>query len=288
VDKDPYVYPGTSVLRNRRNIVEPEQAERFEIRATFARLRELEEHPTAGNFDRAHLQAIHRHIFQDVYEWAGELRSVDIAKPGSPFFARPPFIASALAEIADRLRDESQLRGLNVEAFSTRAGYHLGEINAVHPFREGNGRAQREFVRELALAAGFLIDWSNTSSDLMNQASALSFRSGNSSGLAALLRSAISVAASPNVVSDLPVFVPGSNEIVDRREDLRVGADQSMRILGRSEDGERVFGRCGGGILSVTREVFAELPRVDDTVTLSHENGRDVAYPQERDHGLDR
>ena len=90
-----------------------------------------------------------------------------MGKPGLPFFARPPFIAPALDEIAKRLRAESQLRGLDVNAFSIRAGYLLGEINAVHPFREGNGRAQREFMRELTAVAGYQIDWSNTPSDLI-------------------------------------------------------------------------------------------------------------------------
>lgn len=151
VAEDPYCYPGTESLRNRRGIRDLGRLQRFETRATFGRLRELEERPIAGDFDRAHLQAIHRHLFQDVYPWAGELRDVDIAKPGSPFFARPPFIAPALDELAAKMRAESHLQGLDRDDFALRAGHYLGEINAVHPFREGNGRAQREFVRELGV-----------------------------------------------------------------------------------------------------------------------------------------
>jgi len=89
-------------------------------------------------------------------------------------------------------------------------------------------------------------------------------------------------------IPSLPVYEPGPNEVIDRREDLRLGVDQTMRVLGRSADEERVLGRCGAGILSVPRNAFAEAPRVDETVTLSRKTGRDVARPPEPDLGLER
>jgi cell filamentation protein len=82
---------------------------------------------------------------------------------------------------------EKQLAGLSPAAFSDRAAYYLGELNALHPFREGNGRAQREFVRHLAHANGYYIAWENLSRANMLQASIESFR-GDTSKLAAIIR----------------------------------------------------------------------------------------------------
>ncbi len=288
---DPNVYPGTSILRNLRGIRDPEELERFEAMATAGRILQLQERPITGGFDRSQLQAIHRHIFQDVHPWGGELRDVDIAKPGSPFFARPPFIAPALDELAGKMRAESYLQGLDSIDFALRAGHYLGEINAVHPFREGNGRAQREFIRELAEAAGYRIDWSHTSRELMYHASALRFERGDASGLAALSHDAIAEPPGRHTgpdVSSLPVFEPATHELVDRREDFTLNIAQMMRVLGRLADGGRVLGRCGAGILSVARTAFLETPHVDQTVTLSRASGRDVAQPVATDLGLER
>ena len=86
----------------------------------------------------------------------------------------------------------------------------------------------------------------------------------------------------------LPVYEPASHDIVERQEDLTIGFEQTMRVLGRSADGERVLGRCGGGILSVARDAFAHVPRVDDIVTLARQNDHYIARPKERDRGLER
>ncbi len=189
---DPYVYPGTSTLKNLRDLRDADELRAFETRASFARIRELQERPIEGNFDRAHLQAIHKHIFQDVYAWAGKPREgVDIAKPGSPFFGFSQYIVPSLDDLFAKLQAEQNLRGLGADAFSLRAGHYLGEINAVHPFREGNGRAQQEFIRELGEPSGHRIDWSRVSREMMYHTSKLSFRGGDSSGLAAAISTAI-------------------------------------------------------------------------------------------------
>jgi cell filamentation protein len=82
---DPYVYPGTSVLRNLRDIRDAQVLSEFEADATARRLRQLEQKPIDGRLDAGHLQAIHHHIFQDVFEWAGDFRTVNISKSGDPF-----------------------------------------------------------------------------------------------------------------------------------------------------------------------------------------------------------
>ena len=187
---DPYTYPGTEVLRNLLDIREPARLAAFEANETAARLIELSVKPTTGGFDAPHLRAIHRHIFQDVYAWAGSFRTVNIAK-GGHLFAAAAFIESALEEVAAKLRREGYLQGLQATAFAVRSGYYLAEMNAIHPFRDGNGRAQRELVRELAAERGFSIDWRRVTRGEMIAASLESFQTGNSMAMAALIVAAM-------------------------------------------------------------------------------------------------
>ena len=186
---DPYVYPGTNVLRNVRNIRDPEKLAELEGQATNFRIRQLEHEPIVGAFDTRHLQSIHQHIFQDVYPWAGELRTVNIGKSGG-LFAFKELIVSALARTFRDLKKELHLNGADLLRFCSRAAYYLGEINAIHPFREGNGRTQREFIRELALKNGYLLNWSRVSREQMLEASKQSFRRDNL-GLEQVLRCAL-------------------------------------------------------------------------------------------------
>lgn len=183
---DPYTYPGTDVLRNILDIRDPQQLAAFEANATAARLIELDAAPLVGQFDVAHLKAIHRHIFQDVYPWAGEFRTVNISK-GGHLFGAAAFAERTLEELLRKLSGECHLKGIAARDFATRAGYYMGEINAIHPFRDGNGRAQREFIRELGAQAGFVIDWSGVTREQMVEASFESFKTGQSSGMAALI-----------------------------------------------------------------------------------------------------
>lgn len=154
---DPYQYPGTDVLKNLRDIRDQDFLSQFEAEATSRRIIELIDSPLMGNVDLVHLKPIHKHIFQDVYAWASEFRTVNISKEGH-LFARSDFVAAALKDLLQRLATENHLRTMDRNLFAEMAGFFLGEINAAHPFREGNGRAQREFIRELGLYAGFVID----------------------------------------------------------------------------------------------------------------------------------
>jgi cell filamentation protein len=173
---DPYVYPGTNILRNLLEIEDHERLQQFEAVSTAYRISELRLSPIAGSFDTAHLQRIHHHIFQDVYSWAGQFRIVDIQKEGEFWFCRHEFIPEALAELFDKLKAENNLRNRDHHEFGARAGYYLTELNAIHPFREGNGRAQREFIRELGLHARRSVDWTRATRDEMYSASIAGFR----------------------------------------------------------------------------------------------------------------
>lgn len=182
---DCYTYPGTEVLRNKADIPEQEALDAFEADATAVRMLELLDRPIQGIFDLAHLQAIHRHLFQDIYEWAGELRTVDISK-GNSRFANCGMIESYLGKELRRLPGERFLLGLPPELFVARLAHYMSEINAAHPFREGNGRAQRVFLSQLAEQAGYFIGFEEASRDEMYAAMIASFH-GNTKPLTDLL-----------------------------------------------------------------------------------------------------
>lgn len=158
---DPYVYEGTQTLRNRAGIRDPEVLKEFERRVTSIRADQLGERPVRGSFDVEHFKAIHRHLFQDVYSWAGQLRTVDIAK-GQTQFAPVSTSAHTLeswgTSILKNLQNENHLKGLDRERFIDRLTHHMSEVNYWHPFREGNGRTTREFFQQVSNAAGYQLD----------------------------------------------------------------------------------------------------------------------------------
>jgi cell filamentation protein len=132
-----YEYPN-GVLRNKFGITDGTQLAQVEASYTLLRIAELANQPIAGPFDLARLQTIHRYLFQDVYDWAGEIRQVEISK-GNSQFAYVAYILSNAQKLFAQLAQEHDLRGLPDDQFARRAAYYLGEINVLHPFREGNG-----------------------------------------------------------------------------------------------------------------------------------------------------
>jgi cell filamentation protein, protein adenylyltransferase len=179
------------VLRNKLDIRDAEQLKQVEAALSALRILELHAHPLTRHFDLDHLKAIHAFIFQDLYTWAGELRQVDIIKDASRF-AHFAFLESQADTLFASLAQEHHLQGLSLEQFATRAAYYLGELNALHPFREGNGRTQRLFISALAREAGFQIDWTSVSAEQMKSASILSLFRADNSEFEALLMSALS------------------------------------------------------------------------------------------------
>ncbi len=155
---DPYVYPGTDVLRNRLDIRDAADLAEREAALSAIRIAQFERRRIPGGYDLAHLRATHRLIFGDVYPWAGELRTVRISK-GGDLFALPEHIDPYLTRLFADLAREGLLGGLGRERFVERLAHYYAELNAVHPFREGNGRAQRAFLGQLAEAADHPISW---------------------------------------------------------------------------------------------------------------------------------
>jgi cell filamentation protein len=174
---DPYVYPGTSVLRNRFGIRDAAELARREAQATAYRTVQLGVRPLSGRYDVPHLQAFHRHLFGDLYPWAGEIRTVAIAK--GDMFALPEHIVPYLTDVFSQLAAEKHLRDLRRDEFVSRLTHYLAEINAVHPFREGNGRTQRAFLGQLATERGYWIAWERADADRNIAASIASMRGDN-------------------------------------------------------------------------------------------------------------
>lgn len=147
-------YPGTVVLRNRLEIRDGEAlafAERMLVR------QRVEEGCPGGDFDLAHLQAIHRHCFQDVYPWAGDVRLVPLAK-GDSQFCPPDRIGSVMQAIHCRIVRQDYCRGLSPDRFALEAAAIMGDLNGVHPFLDGNGRTQLLYLQQLGRKAGHTIE----------------------------------------------------------------------------------------------------------------------------------
>jgi cell filamentation protein len=150
----PYLHPGTAVLRNKlgiKNAADLGVAERQLV------ARQAMFETPSGQFDLAHLHAIHAHLFQHIYEWAGELRTVEIAKGGNHFIAAK-LIERGMGDVHRRLHAASFLHGLSRTAFAAEAGKIIGDVNYVHPFREGNGRTQMYYLEQLARQARHPLD----------------------------------------------------------------------------------------------------------------------------------
>ncbi|WP_226364804.1 Fic family protein [Pseudonocardia sp. ICBG162] len=166
---DPYL--DTGVLRNRLGISDPAELAQAEAELT-------------GRYDLDHLQDFHHYIFSDLYDWAGQLRTVSIGK--GQLFCLPHHLETFADDIFTRLQAQQVLRGRDLDGFVTGLAELLGDINALHPFREGNGRTQRAFLAQLAHDAGYELRWTTMDPAENNRASALSL-AGDSSALHTML-----------------------------------------------------------------------------------------------------
>ena len=169
---DPYTDPETGILRNRIGARTQAALDRAEGGLSVHRLVELaERYPVRASGDLDELRGIHRHLFQDLYEWAGRVRTVDIRKPGGEPFLPASRIEVGTRFVFDELRREKHLRGLSRSAFVERLAHHYDALNYAHPFREGNGRTQRVFWSRVGRDAGWHLDWRLVSRERNDQAS---------------------------------------------------------------------------------------------------------------------
>ena len=175
---DPYTDPDSGVLRNRLGITDRDALLQAEADLTTAATAVLIDAPLPGVYDLVHLQAFHRRIFRRIYPWAGEIRTVAIAK--TDLFCLPQHIEGYASSTFEQLAREKHLHGLTRDAFVDRLTHYFAEVNAIHPFREGNGRTQRAFFGQLAREAGWPIDWSGLDPDENTETAIASLRGDNS------------------------------------------------------------------------------------------------------------
>lgn len=185
-ERDPYCYPDSTTLKNKAGLTDPDALEEFESAMTFAR---AEEPLPVGRFSASHYRAIHHHLFQDVYAWAGKLRTVRIIK-GTSTFCYPEHIAREMQRVFGWLKAERFLNDRTAAEFAVGAAHFLAELNAIHPFREGNGRTQFTFLALLAQHAGHPLNMDRLDADAALDAMIESFQ-GNEEPLRALVASLI-------------------------------------------------------------------------------------------------
>lgn len=156
---DPYCWPGTACLKNKLGITDSARLRDVEHRIVSVRETELAAEIFPGEYNLQHFKEFHWSLFRDLYDWAGETRIVDIEKPGARF-AHWRHVDEYLSTILGKLDNDGWLHGRSRPSFIERLAYYYGEINACHPFREGNGRTQRAFLRQLSASANWRLDWS--------------------------------------------------------------------------------------------------------------------------------
>ena len=159
-----YCYPGTTVLKNKLNIMNIEKLQTYEAKITAAKSLGLRKSGITGNFDSNHIKQIHKYLF------AGQFRTENIAK-GEFRFAQFEYIETELESLLNKLKKEEYLQGLNKKDLATKLAYYLAELNVLHPFREGNGRTNREFIRQLALKNGYQLDLKKVKAEEILEAS---------------------------------------------------------------------------------------------------------------------
>ena len=213
MNDDPYVYPGTSVLKNKFGIKDAAQLEVAERVITRARMREPMQVPPA--MTPSGYQTIHRHIFRDVYLWAGELRTVNLEKivtsQKTVAFEPGLLVPVNMKRIFGELKVDGYLRDLDKDIFAFRAAVYLEDLNRTHPFREGNGRVGRVFLELLAAQAGHALDRSRIDPQKWMEGSVQSFGQGpqvNHDIMTGVIREAMNADRDGERAGDSQEFAP--------------------------------------------------------------------------------
>ncbi len=165
-----HCYKNSEVLENKLNIRDSKKLLAMEAKITAAKLLSLRQKGITGDFDKSHFLKIHEYLFEDIYPFAGKIRNENISK-GEFRFAQFEYIEPELEKLLNQLKKENYLKGLDKVALVKKLAYYLAELNVLHPFREGNGRTIREFIRQLALKNGYQFNLQKVKPQEMLQAS---------------------------------------------------------------------------------------------------------------------
>lgn len=154
---DFYCYPNSKVLRNKLGIKDDKTLDAAEREISGLKAVEFTSNPFVESLDFNYIKKLHQFLFSDIYDWAGETRIIDISKGN--IFCQHELIEVNTKALMSELRTENYL--LDSSNISERLAYYLGDLNSIHPFREGNGRVQRLFISELARRAGYDLNFVN-------------------------------------------------------------------------------------------------------------------------------
>ncbi len=262
---DPYVYPGTTVLRNKFDVHDEASLDRRVALITATRLADLAARPVHGQFDLAHLQSIHFYLFGEIYDWAGEIRT-SATQPGRIEIPHEPpeFIQEQGDYVLDELAKADHLRGLDHEEFTFQLGGYWSEASHLHPFRDGNSRSQAVFFDQLARNAGWAIDWRDINVDALQAARIFAVVDAGAN-----LTDVIAPAVKP--VDDVPVSTLGQinrHSLMNAGQHLdhmvkRVENEDNSTYTWPTQDEERNLKR---------REVMHARAQLRDTTTVDHEH----------------
>jgi len=191
IDISDFKIPGTDVWKNKLDITDARPLAGAEADFSAIRLAELHVKPIAGAFTTEHLQRIHSHIFQDVYEWAGKLREVDIperlTRPGAPVWE----IEKALDRVFDKLSSENHLKGYDLDEWTDRSAYYLGELAKIQPFLAGNELVLREFTTELGRENDIGLQWDRITKEQITDELSVAFRASRATNMRRLIMLAV-------------------------------------------------------------------------------------------------
>ena len=168
-----YCYPDSNVLKNKLNIRDNKLLKTAEEEITLIKQMELLKSPIKGNFSKAHLMNIHKFIFEDIYSFAGKIRREQISKADTLFYP-PNLIDRELDKVFAKIKEKNMLKETDDKKVFDNLAYVMAELNIIHPFREGNGRSIREFIRLMAKRMGYDLNWGNADKEELLEASILS------------------------------------------------------------------------------------------------------------------
>lgn len=280
-----YTLPDGVTLKNKLGATTSAALDHLETPIIEGRLIELQFGlGPLGQFDLEHLKALHRHIFQDVYEWAGRTRNEKVRladgsaahepimrKVGGRNFTEGALVTNRLNAIFRQLAEDDFLRGLDRDAFAAQAAIVLSEINSAHPFRDGNGRTQRSFMAALARQSGHELRFDVISRQRMYRVSVASHEQGDHRGFQRMIREVIDpdrVAA----LAEAQAFLDRHSDRLDWRDiymaTTEEGQTYSLAMVGIA--GPNFMGRTANEILvGRSRDLPDPPPAAGETFTMT-------------------
>lgn len=159
---DHYCYPNTAVLKNKLGITDQKRLEEAEREITKTSIHDIKN--SSPPYHLKYLQKLHATLFFELYDWAGQIRDVKISKVDTTF-CHPNYIVPEIEKLFKKLEGENYLQDLSYSDFVMKLAEYYADFNAIHPFREGNGRTQRLFFEHLAAHNNYALDLSSISED---------------------------------------------------------------------------------------------------------------------------